>query len=164
MLFLGFPWIFLGIPKHISGNPRLCGFFVVISDGSEQFRKVRKGAGIPALLRLQSDHGRPSYDLTNTLRCLIIVPWVANNESLGGPGGPGTGFCNPGGGFFSLSRRSGLPLPLLPLKHTKTSTMTTRTTQGLLISPPGTIIKRLRVYVLRISDVFLRFSLTPTSE
>ena len=34
----------------------------------------------------------------------------------GGPGGPGTGFCSPGGGFFSLSRRSGLPLRLLPLK------------------------------------------------
>ena len=43
-------------------------------------------------------------------------PWGANNESLGGPGGPGTGFCSPGGGFFSLSRRSGLPLRLLPLK------------------------------------------------
>ena len=34
-------------------------------------------------------------------------PWGANNESLGGPGGPGTGFCSPGGGFFSLSRHSG---------------------------------------------------------
>ena len=40
----------------------------------------------------------------------------ANNEYRGGPGGPGTGFCSPGGGFFSLSRRSGLPLRLLPLK------------------------------------------------
>ena len=26
-------------------------------------------------------------------------PCGANNESPGGPGGPGTGFCNPGGGF-----------------------------------------------------------------
>ena len=40
----------------------------------------------------------------------------ANNEYRGGPGGPGTGFCSPGGGFFSLSSRSGLPLRLLPLK------------------------------------------------
>ena len=29
-------------------------------------------------------------------------PWGANNESLGGPGGPGTGFCSPGGGFLVL--------------------------------------------------------------
>ena len=42
-------------------------------------------------------------------------PWGANNESLGGPGGPGTGFCSPGGGF-SGSRRSGKPLRLLRLK------------------------------------------------
>ena len=40
----------------------------------------------------------------------------ANNEYRGGPGGPGTGFCSPGGGFFSLSRRSGKPLRLLPQK------------------------------------------------
>ena len=40
----------------------------------------------------------------------------ANKEYRGGPGGPGTGFCSPGGGFFSLSRRSGLPLRLLSLK------------------------------------------------
>ena len=43
-------------------------------------------------------------------------PWGANNESLGGPGGPGTGFCSPGGGF-SGSRRSGKPLRLLRLKN-----------------------------------------------
>ena len=42
-------------------------------------------------------------------------PWGANNESLGGPGGPGTGFCSPGGGF-SGSRRSGKPLRLLRQK------------------------------------------------
>ena len=39
----------------------------------------------------------------------------ANNEYGGGPGGPGTGFCSPGGGF-SGSRCRGLPLRLLPLK------------------------------------------------
>ena len=69
----------------------------------------------------------PSYDqktkknitsikLTTTLRPSIIVPGGANNEYRGGPGGPGTGFCSPGGGFFSLSKRIGLPLRLLPLK------------------------------------------------
>ena len=31
----------------------------------------------------------------------IIVQRGANNESRGGPGGPGTGFCSPGGGFLS---------------------------------------------------------------
>ena len=30
------------------------------------------------------------------LRRSIIVPRGANNEYLGGPGGPGTGFCSPG--------------------------------------------------------------------
>ena len=50
-----------------------------------------------------------------TLRRLVVVPVGANNESRGGPGGPGTGFCSPGGGF-NLNRRSGLPLRLLPLK------------------------------------------------
>ena len=40
----------------------------------------------------------------------------ANNEYRGGSGGPGSGFCSPGGGFSSFSRRSGLPLRLLPLK------------------------------------------------
>ena len=39
-----------------------------------------------------------------------------NNEYRGGPGGPGSSFCSSGGGFFSLSSRSGLPLRLLPLK------------------------------------------------
>ena len=39
----------------------------------------------------------------------------ANNEYRGGPGGPGTGFCSPGGGF-SDSRSSGKPLLLLRLK------------------------------------------------
>ena len=43
-------------------------------------------------------------------------PWGANNESLGGPGGPGTGFCSPGGGF-SGNRRSGKPLLLLLFKN-----------------------------------------------
>ena len=48
-------------------------------------------------------------------KTLYDRPWGANNESLGGPGGPGTGFCSPGGGF-SGSRRSGKPLRLLRLK------------------------------------------------
>ena len=39
----------------------------------------------------------------------------ANNEYRGGPGGPGIGFCRPGGGF-SDNRRSGKPLRLLRLK------------------------------------------------
>ena len=54
----------------------------------------------------------------------------ANNEYRGGPGGPGTGFCSPGGGFFSLSSRSGLPLRLLPLKPPPVL-------QKLLPGPPG---------------------------
>ena len=62
-------------------------------------------------LGISKDFPRISYFKTLNNR-----PWGANNESLGGPGGPGTGFCNPGGGFLSLSRRSGLPLRLLPLK------------------------------------------------
>ena len=37
-----------------------------------------------------------------TLRRSIIVPGGANNESPGGPGGPGTGFCSPGDGFLVL--------------------------------------------------------------
>ena len=77
-------------------------------------------------------------------------PWGANNESLGGPGGPGTGFCSPGGGFFSLSRRSGLPLRLLPLKPPpglqKPVPGPPGPPRGLVISPPGTIISRLKVF------------------
>ena len=34
----------------------------------------------------------------------------------GGPGGPGTGFCSPGGGCLSNNSSSGLPLLLLPLQ------------------------------------------------
>ena len=40
----------------------------------------------------------------------------ANNEYRGGPGGPGNGFCGPGGEFFHLISNSGLPLLLFPLK------------------------------------------------
>ena len=88
-------------------------------------------------------------DLRKTyFKTLNKPPWGANNESLGGPGGPGTGFCSPGGGF-SDNRRSGKPLRLLRLKTapgtTKTSTRTTRTTPVLVLSPPGTIIDRLKV-------------------
>ena len=39
---------------------------------------------------------------TTTLRHSIIVPGGANNEYRGGPGGPGIGFCSPGGGFLVL--------------------------------------------------------------
>ena len=39
-----------------------------------------------------------------------------NNENPDGPGGPGTRFCSPGGGF-SGNRRSGKPLLLLRLKN-----------------------------------------------
>ena len=67
---------------------------------------------------------------------------------MGGPGGPGTGSCSPGGGFFSFGSRSGLPLRLLPQKPPP----------GLqkpvpgpgpplysLLAPPCTIIDRLGV-------------------
>ena len=40
-------------------------------------------------------------DSAYILRRLLIVLGGANNESRGGPGGPGTGFWNPGaGGVF----------------------------------------------------------------
>ena len=55
----------------------------------------------------------------------------------------------PGGGFFSLSRRSGLPPRLLPLKPPpgpqKPGPGPQKPTPGLVISPHGTIIDRLRV-------------------
>ena len=38
-----------------------------------------------------------------TLRRLIIVHMGANNDYTGGPDGPGTGFCGPGGGFLVLA-------------------------------------------------------------
>ena len=50
-----------------------------------------------------------------TLRRLIIVPGGLITSPRGGPGGPGPGFCGPGGGF-SDHRRSGKPLRLLRLK------------------------------------------------
>jgi len=76
-------------------------------------------------------------------------PWGANNESLGGPGGPGTGFCTPGGGF-SGSRCSGKPLRLLRLKKTppelqKPVPGPPGPPGGFVISPPGKIIKQLKV-------------------
>ena len=73
-----------------------------------------------------------------------------SNEYGDVPGGPGIGFCSPGGDF-SGNKLSGKPLQLLKLKAApgtaKTSTRTTRTTPVLIISPPGTIkfIERLRV-------------------
>ena len=46
-----------------------------------------------------------SYDQKTencTLRLLIIVPGGLITSPRGGPGGPGTGFCSPGGGFLVL--------------------------------------------------------------
>ena len=53
---------------------------------------------------------RPSY--SETLNSRIGGP----HDEGGGPGGPGTGFCNPGGGCLSSNSSSGLPLLLLPLQ------------------------------------------------
>ena len=67
----------------------------------------------------KSKRGCPSYDqkadLVATLRRLIIVPGGLITSPRGGPGGPGTGFCSPGGDF-SGNRCSGKPLRLLRLK------------------------------------------------
>ena len=54
----------------------------------------------------------PSYDKKTYSKTANNRTGGANNEYRGGPGGPGTGFCSPGGG----SRRSGKPLRLLRLK------------------------------------------------
>ena len=45
-----------------------------------------------------------SWTLFNavTPRRSIIVHRGANNEYTGGPGGPGTGFCGPGGGLVVI--------------------------------------------------------------
>ena len=53
------------------------------------------------------DRRGPGYcDLICVLRLYFKTlnnrPWGANNESPGGPGGPGTGFCSPGDGFLVL--------------------------------------------------------------
>ena len=69
-------------------------------------------------------------------------PWGANNESPGGPGGPGHGFGGPGGGFNN-HRSSGKPLLLLVLKKTppglqKPVPGPPGPPGGLVISPPGT--------------------------
>ena len=55
------------------------------------------------------------FVLLVTLRRLVIVHRGGNNEYTGGTGGPGTGFCSPGGGF-SDHRHSGKPLHLQQLK------------------------------------------------
>ena len=72
----------------------------------------------------------------------------ANNEHRGGPGGPGTGFCNPGGGL-SGSRSSGEPLLLLPLKPPPGLQKPVPGLPGpplySLLAPPCTIIDRLKV-------------------
>ena len=66
------------------------------------------------------------------LRQSIIVPGGgANNEYMGGPGGPGAGFCGSGGGF-NCTRSAGKPALLLrlnepPLGPQKRGNRTTRT-------------------------------------
>ena len=92
-------------------------------------------------------------------------PWGANNESLGGPGGPGTGFCSPGGGF-SGSRRSGKPLRLLRLKKTplglqKTVPGPPGPPGGLVISPRGRLLAILK-YFLLVLLVFTGFTSSKT--
>ena len=89
------------------------------------------------------------------LRVLWCIPYskTANNRTTGGnheynggPGGPGTGFCSPGGGFLVLVAVVARLLPLRPPPGTtKTSTRTARTTVVLVIAPRCTIISRLRV-------------------
>ena len=51
---------------------------------------------------LISPFNTKEFYFPSTLRRSIIVPGGANNEYRGGPGGPGTGFCGPGGGFLIL--------------------------------------------------------------
>ena len=103
----------------------------------------------------KSERSSTSYDQKTekvTLRWLIIVPGGLITSPRGGPGGPGTGFCSPGGGF-SGSRRSGKPLRLLRLKKTppglqKPIPGPPGPPGGLVISPPGTIISHLKVLVV----------------
>ena len=89
-----------------------------------------------------------------TLRRLIIVPGgliTRTGRGLGGDfGGPGGAFGGPGGGFLSSS--SGLPLPPLskpppgpPKAPPGPPKAPPRPLPVRVISPPGTIIKRLRV-------------------
>ena len=97
----------------------------------------------------------------STLRWLIIVPGGLITSPPGGPGGPGTGFCSPGGGF-SGSRRSGKPLRLLRLKKPppglqKPVPGPPGPPRGLVISPPGTIISHLKVRFVFSKLVFLIF-------
>ena len=75
-----------------------------------------------------------------------------NNEYRGGPGGPGTGFCSPGGGF-SGSRRSGKPLRLLRLKKPppglqKPVPGPPGPTRDSLLAPPGRLLTVLEYFFL----------------
>ena len=84
------------------------------------------------------------FDIAPALRRSIIARGEANNEYSGGPGGPGTGCCSPGGG---------------PSRTTKTAPGTTnitkRTTHVLVISTATlTIIDRLRVLVFVLLFIF----------
>ena len=104
-----------------------------------------------------------------TLRPSIIVPEGANNEFRDGPGGPGSSFGGPRGGFLN-NRRSGLPLRTLlrkpPLGPPKPLPGPPGPPQDSLLAPPGTIIDRLRVplfllllllLLIRKSSVQLRY-------
>ena len=90
------------------------------------------------------------FKRTPTLRWLIIAPGGLITSPRGGPGGPGAGFCNPGGGS-SGSRHSGKPLRLLRLKEPppglqKPVPGPPGPHRGLVISPLGTMISRLKVF------------------
>ena len=67
----------------------------------------------------------------------MIVPGGLITSPRGGPGGPGMGFCSPGGGF-SGSRRSGKPLRLLRLKKPPPGL---RTTPVLVIRAPVRLLR-----------------------
>ena len=101
MNFIGIPRKFLGIPKKFLGIPKL-GI-------PEKFLGIPMNfTGIPKKFR-----GIPRNSLKYTLRRSIIVP---GGLIMSPGGGPGTGFCSPGGGF-SDNRRNGKPLRLLRLKN-----------------------------------------------
>ena len=55
------------------------------------------------MLFTRQSSGKICEVVQGTLRRLIIVHRGANNEYTGGPGGPGTGFCGPGGGLVVIN-------------------------------------------------------------
>ena len=86
-----------------------------------------------------------------TLRWLIIVPGGLITSPRGGPGGPGTGFYSPGGGF-SDSRRSGKPLRLLRLKKPPLGL------QKPVPGPPGPPLYSLVATPIRLLDLLESFA------